>query len=191
MGFKSAVVTARFVAAGLMVAGCVAGAGVAGADPGPTPAPGPGPSRGAAPGPAPSAAPGPSRGLTPGPAPSAAPAPGAGPKTTIDHDGTYLVGKDIMPGTYSSAGPVGNGTCYWKRTGTPDGNLVDNAMSKKPQVVQIEASDKAFKTSGCQPWQNTVGAPAGEVPAPVADARLQAALGILNGLLAPNGQHGQ
>lgn len=118
----------------------------------------------------------------------AAPPPG-GPKTSIDHDGTYVVGKDIMPGTYSSAGPVGNGACYWKRTGNPDGNLIDNAMSKKPQVVQIEASDKAFKTSGCQPWQNTGGAPPAEVPGPVAGAQLQNNLGILNGLLAPNGQH--
>jgi hypothetical protein len=99
------------------------------------------------------------------------------------------VGKDIMPGTYSSAGPVGNGACYWKRTGNPDGNLIDNAMSKKPQVVQIDAGDKAFKTSGCQPWQNTGGTPPGDVPGPVAGAQLQANLGILNGLLAPNGQH--
>ena len=65
------------------------------------------------------------------------------------------MGKDIAPGIYSSAGPVGNGACYWKRLGNPDGNLIDNALSKKPQVVQIEATDKSFKTSGCQPWQNT------------------------------------
>ncbi|MGV7852305.1 hypothetical protein PJM29_29475, partial [Mycobacterium kansasii] len=49
------------------------------------------------------------------------PAPPPAPKTTIDHDGTYTVGADIAPGTYSSAGPVGNGTCYWKRLGNPDG----------------------------------------------------------------------
>src|ERR1700694_6071826 len=36
------------------------------------------------------------------------------PKTTIDRDGTFLVGTDIVPGTYSSAGPVGSGRCYWK-----------------------------------------------------------------------------
>ncbi|MDT7765931.1 MAG: hypothetical protein QOC63_5351, partial [Mycobacterium sp.] len=33
----------------------------------------------------------------------------------MNADGTYTVGKDIQPGTYSSAGPVGNGACYWKR----------------------------------------------------------------------------
>ena len=59
------------------------------------------------------------------------------PKTTIDADGTYAVGTDIQPGVYSSAGPVGDGACYWKRVnGT---NIVDNAMSKKSQIVQIDA----------------------------------------------------
>ena len=81
--------------------------------------------------------------------------PAPAPKTTIDNDGTYAVGTDIAPGIYSSAGPVGNGTCYWKRTGNPDGNLIDNALSKKPQVVQIDPTDKSFKTIGCQPWQLT------------------------------------
>jgi hypothetical protein len=151
MGFKSASAAARFVAAGLILAGWAASAGVAGADPQPAPPP--------------------------------------APKTTMDHDGTYTVGTDITPGTYSTAGPVGNGTCYWKRMGNPDGALIDNALSKKPQVVQIEPTDKAFKTDGCQPWQNTDGdgnAP-GDVPGPAAGAQLQNNLGILNGLLGPTG----
>jgi hypothetical protein len=92
------------------------------------------------------------------PAPPPGPAPGPpqpGAKTDIDHDGTFAVGTDIVPGTYTSAGPVGNGTCYWKRIGTGDDGkqLIDNAMSKKPQVVRIDPTDKAFKTDGCQPWQ--------------------------------------
>ncbi|OBI94298.1 hypothetical protein [Mycobacterium sp. 1245805.9] len=145
-------VSARFVAAGLLLAGWAASAGVAGADPEPTPPPAPGP----------------------------------GPKTTIDHDGTYAVGSDIAPGIYSSAGPVGNGTCYWKRTSNPDGNLVDNAMSKKPQVVQIDPGDKSFKTTGCQPWQLT---PDAAVPPSAPPAGVQGTLGILNGLLG--GQNGQ
>lgn len=117
------------------------------------------------------------------------PEPAPTPKTAIDSDGTYAVGIDIAPGTYSSAGPVGDGTCYWKRMGNPDGALIDNALSKKPQVVTIEPTDKAFKTHGCQPWQNTGSegaAPAG-VPGPEAGAQLQNQLGILNGLLGPTG----
>jgi hypothetical protein len=150
MWSKSTSVAARFVVAGVMVAGWTASVGVAGADPQPSPTP--------------------------------------GPKTTIDHDGIFTVGTDIAPGIYSSPGPVGNGTCYWKRLGNPDGALIDNALSKKPQVVQIQPTDKAFKTTGCQPWQNTPDAPVpADVPGPIAGAQLQGDLGTLNGLLGPNG----
>jgi hypothetical protein len=115
------------------------------------------------------------------------PAPPAGPKTSIDKDGTYAVGTDIAPGIYSSAGPVGDGTCYWKRTSNPDGALVDNALSHKPQVVQIDPSDKTFKTSGCQAWQLT---PDANVPSNTPPPGVQGTLGILNGLLGGNnGQH--
>ncbi|CAJ1510516.1 hypothetical protein [[Mycobacterium] burgundiense] len=83
--------------------------------------------------------------------PEPAPAPPPGPVTTFEGDGTYAVGTEITPGTYSSAGPVeGGGACYWKRVS--NGKLVDNAMSKKAQVVKIEAGDTSFKTSDCQQW---------------------------------------
>jgi len=98
----------------------------------------------------------------------------------MDHDGLYTVGTDIAPGIYSSAGPVGNGTCYWKRTGNPDGQLIDNALSKKPQVVQIDIGDKAFKTTGCQPWQLT---PDAALPSQASGPQLQGTLGIIGGLL--------
>ncbi|BBZ44021.1 hypothetical protein [Mycobacterium parmense] len=111
------------------------------------------------------------------------PSPPPGPKTTIDHDGTYAVGTDIAPGIYSSAGPVGDGTCYWKRSGNPDGALIDNAISKKPQVVQIDPTDKSFKTSGCQTWQLT---PDASVPPNTPPPGVQGTLGILNGLLGGN-----
>lgn len=81
------------------------------------------------------------------------PPPPPTPKTTIDTDGTFAVGKDIEPGTYTSAGPVGDGACYWKRANGTE--LVDNALTKKPQVVVIEPTDTAFTTNDCQPWQKT------------------------------------
>jgi hypothetical protein len=121
----------------------------------------------------------------PAPPPAPAPAPPgpapAGPKTSIDHDGTFAVGTDIEPGTYTSAGPQDNGVCYWKRVAGDDGKqVVDNAMSKKPQVVRIDPTDKAFKTDGCQPWQkNDAAVPdPGKTPA---EAGLP--LGILGSLL--------
>ena len=89
--------------------------------------------------------------------PAPAPPPGRsgrrGPKTTIDHDGVYNVGTDIVPGVYTSAGPVGTGVCYWKRLGDDAKQPLDNAMSKKPQIVRIDPTDKTFKTDGCQAWQ--------------------------------------
>src|ERR1700677_1439522 len=167
-------VAARFtVAAGLMLAAGGACAGVAGAWPQPTPPPVP---------------PLPSAGVA-GAGPTSTPPRPPGPITTIDHDGTYAVGTEVVPGIYSSAGPVGDGTCYWKRTGNPDGALIDNALSKKPQVVRIDPTDKAFKTTGCQPWQQTPDAnPPADAPAPLGGAQLHLPLGTLNGLLGPNGQ---
>jgi hypothetical protein len=82
-----------------------------------------------------------------------APPPPPAPKTTIDADGTYTVGKDIAPGRYSSAGPVGDAACYWKRVNGTE--TVDNALSKKAQVVQIEPTDTTFTTNECQAWQLT------------------------------------
>jgi hypothetical protein len=124
------------------------------------------------------------------PGPQPAPPPGPGPKTTIDHDGSYAVGTDVVPGTYTSAGPTDKGTCYWKRLGGPNGSdIVDNAMSKKPQVVQIDPTDKTFKTDGCQPWQKNDAAKAdvktpADMPALSAQARAQ-----MDNLLATANQH--
>jgi hypothetical protein len=87
----------------------------------------------------------------------APPSPPSGPKTTIDADGTYAVGTDIAPGVYQSAGPVEGGTCYWKRS-NGDG-IVDNAMTKKAQTVQIDPTDSSFTTNECQQWQKTDAAP--------------------------------
>jgi hypothetical protein len=104
-----------------------------------------------------------------------APAP-AGPKTTIDADGTYAVGTDIVPGVYASAGPIPDGACYWKRTNGD--KLVDNALTKKPQVVQIDATDTTFTTHDCQQWTLTNGPPPAQ-PAP------QDLLGQLGAFIGP------
>jgi hypothetical protein len=108
--------------------------------------------------------------------------PPAAPKTTIDHDGTYSVGTDIVAGTYSSAGPVNGHTCFWKRLSGDNGNeIVDSALTKKPQVVEIEPTDKSFKTDGCQPWQLTDAADAqGDIPPLAAEAQLHGYLNDLN-----------
>jgi hypothetical protein len=118
------------------------------------------------------------------------PPPPPAPATTIDHDGTFAVGTDIVPGNYSTAGPVGDGTCYWKRVGGASGtDIVDNALTKKPQVVQIATGDKQFKTNGCQPWQITDAAPPAPGLAPlIAGAQLN---GLIAGIIGRAGQPGQ
>jgi len=103
--------------------------------------------------------------------PPAPPPPAPAPATTMNHDGVFAVGTDIVAGNYSTPGPVGDGTCYWKRVGSDD-KIIDNALTKKSQIVQILASDKSFKTSGCQPWQLTDEAPPAPAPPVVAIGQL-------------------
>ncbi|KWX63280.1 hypothetical protein [Mycobacterium sp. NAZ190054] len=86
-------------------------------------------------------------------APAAGAQPAEAPKTTIEGNGSYAVGTDIVPGVYQSAGPVDDGACYWKRTAGDQ--LVDNRLTKKPSFVQIQPTDTTFTTSDCQVWQLT------------------------------------
>ncbi|RDH76577.1 hypothetical protein DVS77_20695 [Mycolicibacterium moriokaense] len=148
------------VAATLLVVGWSAAVGTAHADPAPSPPP------------------------APAPAPPLGPAPGPAPMASFG-DGTYAVGTDIAPGVYQSAGPVEGGVCYWKRANN-DG-IVANAMSKKPQTVQIEAGDTTFKSSECQEWQKTDAAPPAKPnPADVV-AQLGSLLGVGAAPAAPGG----
>ncbi|MDY6872078.1 MAG: hypothetical protein SV966_16850 [Actinomycetota bacterium] len=80
------------------------------------------------------------------------PEPSPPPASTIDKDGTYKVGVDILPGTYNAGAPGDGMTCYWKRVGA-DGKLLDNALTKKAGSVRIEATDASFTTNDCQTWQ--------------------------------------
>ena len=85
-----------------------------------------------------------------------APPPPSVPKTTMETDGTYRVGTDIVPGTYRSAGPSPEGAsdCYWARLNSlNETHIIDSNISTGPQVVMIQPSDRAFVTHSCQPWQ--------------------------------------
>ncbi|ETZ98101.1 hypothetical protein I547_6465 [Mycobacterium kansasii 824] len=69
----------------------------------------------------------------------------------IDRDGTYLVGVDIMPGMYRTAGGA---TCSWARLGSLDtGDIIDSWKGSGPQRIQIKESDTAFLTQDCGTWQ--------------------------------------
>jgi predicted nucleotide-binding protein len=73
----------------------------------------------------------------------------------IGGDGVYLVGLDIQPGTYRTAGPAGrgHGSCYYallSSTNTQD--IITNNNVNGPAVITIDPEVKAVHFSGCKPW---------------------------------------
>jgi len=142
------------------------------------------------PSPAPSAetSPGPSTGTPTGTSTGPSPGPSAGLSPAhLIQNGTFAVGADIAPGVYASAGPVEGETCYWRRIGA-DNVTVNNALTSQPQLIAIDATDVAFKTRGCQPWQLTLdGIPPEEIPPWLAQLRLRHELNVLNGLAGASG----
>ena len=75
----------------------------------------------------------------------------------IPGDGTYVVGKDIEPGTYRTDGPQGGlvTNCYWARLSSTSGDLRDiiaNGNTMGRTTVTIAPTDKAFTTTGCNRW---------------------------------------
>ncbi|BBY66935.1 hypothetical protein MHEL_51780 [Mycolicibacterium helvum] len=106
----------------------------------------------------------------------------------MDSDGTYKVGVDIVPGTYATAGPVEGGACYWKRVGGPDGQTnLDNGLTKKAQVQQIDPGDATFKTDGCQPWTLTDAQPPAAPGPLMSQLQLRHYLDQLNGMSGASG----
>jgi hypothetical protein len=104
----------------------------------------------------------------------------------MNHDGVFVIGKDVLPGVYTSPGPLPGDTCYWRRIAA-DGSTAENALSKQAQTVQIDAGDMAFKTRGCQPWQLTDAAPPNQNPPWLSQLQLRHDLDILNGLAGQSG----
>ena len=86
------------------------------------------------------------------------PPPTAAPKTTMDTDGTYRVGIDILPGNYHSGGISADGEsdCYWARLNSLNPtHIITNNLGPGPQAVTIQPGDTAFLTHSCQPWRKT------------------------------------
>ena len=71
--------------------------------------------------------------------------------TVIDKNGTYIIGADIFPGRYRTAG---NPECYWARLSSGDArDIIDSHKNSGPQVIEIRESDTAFLTQNCGMWQ--------------------------------------
>ncbi|MFI7449976.1 hypothetical protein ACIBQX_20970 [Nonomuraea sp. NPDC049714] len=78
----------------------------------------------------------------------------SGPRTTIPGDGQYLVGEDIKPGTYKTAGTDGF-NCYWARLKNASGELSaiianDNVSGQTRATLK---KGEYFETKGCQDWK--------------------------------------
>lgn len=69
----------------------------------------------------------------------------------VPGDGTYLVGKEIKRGTYTTQG---GSSCYWARLiPTAAGwGIVSSAFVSGPQEVALGKDDVAFATQGCGQW---------------------------------------
>ena len=81
-----------------------------------------------------------------------APAKTTAKPVTLDGDGTYLVGTDILPGRWKTAG---TDFCYWARLKNDTGDLgsiIANHAGVGPSTVTVKATDGAFSTTGCGTW---------------------------------------
>ncbi|MEV4801402.1 hypothetical protein AB0K18_15455 [Nonomuraea sp. NPDC049421] len=77
-----------------------------------------------------------------------------GPRTAFPGDGQYLVGEDIKPGTYKTAGADG-ANCYWARLKNASGeftSIIANGNVRGQTRVALKKGE-FFETSGCQDWK--------------------------------------
>lgn len=98
----------------------------------------------------------PPRVVAPIPEPTPPPAHESAPRSSepsFAGDGTFLVGTDVLPGTYRTRGGE---ACYWARLSNLSGSLdaiLANDTTSGPAIVQIQKTDKAFQSKRCAEWQ--------------------------------------
>lgn len=93
----------------------------------------------------------------------------AQPADSIPRDGVYLVGVDILPGTYEAPGSTDPArSCDWRRLWKVEGDatnmhhIIDNNYTKnRPVRVTIKPSDIGFRTVDCGPWRMVPRPPTG------------------------------
>ena len=76
--------------------------------------------------------------------------------TKLDRDGTYKVGSEIKPGTYTAlvaGSKYGSGACYWERRDRNgdylDGILANKIIFEGRTIITILPGDRYFQLSGC------------------------------------------
>ncbi len=94
------------------------------------------------------------------PGPYASPFFANSPNVTTFGAGAFLVGYDILPGTYRSAGADMSAplpACAWWRLSGFGGTTAEwieyrYTYVQEEQIVTIAAGDRGFASSGCTPW---------------------------------------
>ncbi|ULE34161.1 hypothetical protein [Mycobacterium sp. IDR2000157661] len=91
----------------------------------------------------------------------------AAPLNPIPGNGFFIVGTDIEPGLYQTAGsastwavwindvPTQDSMCAWFTYSTPDtnkDNVVATNISIGPMFANINSTVMAFESRNCQPW---------------------------------------
>lgn len=74
------------------------------------------------------------------------------PKTSFS-DGTFLINKDIQPGTYRNT--AGYDSCYWVRLSGTSGSFDEILANGNPSgqaIVTIQTTDNAFTSQRCGTW---------------------------------------
>ena len=73
--------------------------------------------------------------------------------TSCQEAGLFVVGLDITPGVYRTAGPASGSNGYialLRSTRTSD--IMDNLIVKGPATITVGPGVKAVHVRGCQPW---------------------------------------
>ncbi|MGE5830769.1 MAG: hypothetical protein ACM30G_20735 [Micromonosporaceae bacterium] len=78
-------------------------------------------------------------------------------------DGTWLVGRDIVAGTYQASVPASSAGCMWERADSSDGTLASVLESGAGDagtmaVVTIKVTDTVFRSHECGRWVQVAGA---------------------------------
>jgi hypothetical protein len=93
-------------------------------------------------------------------APPTVQAPSQRSASTQFDDGQWLVGTDVVPGTYSATVPAGSPGCSWERDASTDGtasSVLESGLGKDGDhlVVTIKDSDVIFQSHDCGVWLRT------------------------------------
>jgi hypothetical protein len=69
-------------------------------------------------------------------------------------DGIWIVGTDVAPGRYSSAGGA---SCVWQRLSGFGGTSEESLEAGVEGAVEIKATDRGFSSSNCGTWAGEAG----------------------------------